>query len=237
MANVVQIQVSEQHRIAQRVNANIREGDARLIEAGRDLAILKQGMPAGITWQSFLQDLGIDVGRRRADELIRWAADAAAAARVRDKKAENAAKSRAESAPRGAEPTVDSIKESGAADDGLDVPASLRRQPQQGNGSDPTASAELMKVRFAALDQPEVTHASVTIAPSGTQKSPITVRPVTANPLTIEWAKANPKQRAEFVRERWSEITEARTGISAAELHGNGGAAPDEDRWIEGDYE
>jgi Protein of unknown function (DUF3102) len=56
---------------------------------------------------------------------------------------------------------------------------------------------------------------------------------LTANPLVVAWTKASPKLRSEFVRARWPEITEARTGISPANLHGNGSMETHENRWVE----
>jgi hypothetical protein len=96
---------------------------------------------------------------------------------------------------------------------------------------DPEASAEAMKAKFAAVDDgldiPE--YLRRTPKGNGGAAEPIT------NPLVEAWAKAGPKVRSEFVRARWAEIMEARTGIGPADLHGNGGMKQDEDRWIEGD--
>jgi hypothetical protein len=144
----------------------------------------------------------------------------------RQRKRRDREKAKQNQSSRPTDADVEKIKESGAVDDGLDIPASLLRKPQ-GNGADPEASAEARK----ALDKAESKTAPAT---AGAVVGYMAGLPIlSGNPLVIEWAKASPRLRSEFVRERWAEITEARTGISVADLYANGGAEPDENRWID----
>jgi hypothetical protein len=148
----------------------------------------------------------------------------------RQRKRRDREKAKQNQSSRPTDADVEKIKESGAVDDGLAIPASLLRKPQ-GNGADPEASAEARKAEYAALDK---AGSKTALAAAGAVVGYMAGLPINpGNPLVIEWARANPRLRSEFVRACWAEIMEARTGISADKLHSDGDTEPDEDRWIE----
>jgi len=83
------------------IRAHIEKGDRaaekseqHYIAAGQHLKALKAQMPTGIKWEQYLEDHGLEIGRRRADELIAIADGRATVEEVRAEKAESAAKSR-----------------------------------------------------------------------------------------------------------------------------------------------
>jgi hypothetical protein len=66
--------------LCQTIKALVQKGDRAhekakqfYIAAGKYLVELKERKPAGITWETFLNDNGMKIGRRRADELIQIA--------------------------------------------------------------------------------------------------------------------------------------------------------------------
>ena len=92
------------------IRAHIEKGDRaaekseqHYIAAGQHLKALKAQMPTGIKWEQYLKDHGLEIGRRRADELIAIADGRATVEEVRAEKAESAARSRAALALRSAE--------------------------------------------------------------------------------------------------------------------------------------
>ena len=185
--------------------------DEREVEVGTALKALKAQKPNGIKWEQYLEDCGIEIHRSRADQLIRIADGRTTVEEERADTAERVAKSRDE-------------------------------LPIRIGEDEPEASAEGMKTKFTALDDDDSLDTPAPPRRSPEKKPPLpatkgngsAAEPIT-NPLVEAWAKASPKVRSEFVRTRWAEITESRTGISPADLYGNGGMEPDEDRWIEGD--
>jgi len=72
------------------------------IAAGQHLKTLKSEKLQGVTWEQYLEDNGLNLGRRRADELIQIADGRVGAVALRERK--NIAVSRHRSALRNAEP-------------------------------------------------------------------------------------------------------------------------------------
>lgn len=103
--------------LVKRIKTLIEKGDLATeraanfyISAGQCLKELKERKPEGITWADYLGECGIEVGRRRADELIAIADGRTTVEKVREDKAQSMAESRKrlekstdDSAPRGAE--------------------------------------------------------------------------------------------------------------------------------------
>jgi len=90
-----------EEQIVRNIKAHIAKGDKaaekseqHYIAAGQHLKTLKRQMPEGIKWEQYLEDHGLEIGRRRADELIAIADGRATVEEVRAEKAESAAKSR-----------------------------------------------------------------------------------------------------------------------------------------------
>jgi hypothetical protein len=181
----------------------------REIEVGAALKALKAQKPTGIKWEQYLKECGIEIGRSRADQLIRIAEGRTTVEEERADTAERTAKSRTELPLRSGE-----------------------------NADEPETSAADMKAQFAALDDEDIppqatgggdaetAEAAEHAALDGDQ----TKQPPRAEvaKLVRAWVKASPEAKREFIRERWDEIARARKQLDA-----NGSAA--EDRWIEGD--
>jgi hypothetical protein len=126
-------------QLVRAIKAHIAKGDKaaekseqHYIAAGQHLKTLKAQMPRGLKWEAYLEELGIHVGRRRADELIQIADGRTSIAAVRERNADAAREHRERLALRNAEPETESIEE---------------------NASPPEVGAEAMKARFAAIEQ------------------------------------------------------------------------------------
>jgi hypothetical protein len=118
-------------QLVRAIKAHIEKGDKaaekseqHYITAGQHLKTLKAQMPQGIKWEQYLEDHGLTIGRRGADELIQIADGRTTIEKVRADKAESVAKSRAALALRSAE-----------------------------DADEPQASAEAMKVKFAETEK------------------------------------------------------------------------------------
>jgi len=113
------------------IKAHVAKGDKaaekseqHYIAAGQHLKTLKAQMPKGIKWEQYIEDLGIGIGRSRANELIQIADGRKTVEELQNRKAESVAKSRAALPLRSGE-----------------------------NADDPAASAEAMKTQFADDDE------------------------------------------------------------------------------------
>jgi hypothetical protein len=81
---------------------------------GMRLHALKRCRPNGVSWKNYLKELGMPWGARRADEYISVFLGETTALELKKKKAASMQKTRANRAPRGAQPIVDSKEKSGS---------------------------------------------------------------------------------------------------------------------------
>ena len=111
--------VRDNRQLIKTIKALIAKGDHAkgkseqfYIAAGQHLKTLKAEKPPLIKWEDYLGECGIEVGRRRADELIQIADGRTTVEEVRAGKAKSVGESRARLALRSAEPEVEETEES-----------------------------------------------------------------------------------------------------------------------------